>query len=712
MNHYYNKIENGPGAGLVGYFARVINRTTQNTVALSSDENGTPIVTVSGVENMAKTDSLGNISFYVEPGTYHLDIYAPNTTSFLYRVSDVAMNSTKGDPGPQGEQGLAGEGLEEVMAPGGASLVGYTPPTVPATIARPTAARLADSIRAHDHGAYGDGSPNPVSQRFATLTAARAAMPGVTINALTDRFDGLALQAAINRAKTYYLPGSGGGYLTRAKVRLREGRYTVSNTVQLPNSVEIEGAGSGATIIDGQTYTVAGPMLTNAETGSVDMRLSGLSVHGGTHNVKIDSGSGGQVNSLRFHDVHMRLASDKAFEVNRLLQLADFENCVFGQSVYGLHAPAWTTNAVNLRNCSFEELSWNNITLRSAESVNIYGGRFEAGGNNGRAAFTGSISGTTLTVSSVFAGTIRAFGALIEDGAGAAIVPGTSIDQQLTGTTGGVGTYKVNISQTVASRAMFDVAATIDLARATPADLGCQVTLQGVYIENTHQLLIRDQNSRNGVTIADGCHFTQALDNLGNPAPYYMYSDGIIAIGSIDISEQPVLLPTNALITGQASNKLRGNSNVYSSRRLGGAAFRSRRVAQVGSGAIPAVRFVRPSARATGVDFTQSNFVLRVNVNGYDGTTGAVIKGSITFRGSVDAGTGVLGLTSTADTFTGSAAAATFAIDLASGATSTDATLRIVPTNLNGSTATNIWWSLTEEGSATLPEEVLTVTCL
>lgn len=108
MHHFFEAITNTAGDSLIGYFGRVINRTTQNTVTLSSDENGTPIVVTSGVENMAKTDDYGNLGLYVEPGTYHLDIYAPNTTTFLFRVPDVAMNSSKGDKGDAGDTGDVG----------------------------------------------------------------------------------------------------------------------------------------------------------------------------------------------------------------------------------------------------------------------------------------------------------------------------------------------------------------------------------------------------------------------------------------------------------------------------------------------------------------------------------------------------------------------------------------------------------------------------
>jgi hypothetical protein len=59
-------------------------------------------------------------------------------------------------------------------------------------------------------------------------------------------------------------------------------------------------------------------------------------------------------------------------------------------------------------------------------------------------SFTGSISGTTLTVTAVASGTIITGQVLTENSASS----GTTITSQLTGTTGGVGTYTVSISQT------------------------------------------------------------------------------------------------------------------------------------------------------------------------------------------------------------------------------------------------------------------------
>jgi len=64
-------------------------------------------------------------------------------------------------------------------------------------------------------------------------------------------------------------------------------------------------------------------------------------------------------------------------------------------------------------------------------------------------AFTGSITGNTLTVTEMSIGTITVGATLF----GTGIAPGTTIAAAGTGT-GGVGTYTVNQSQTVASETM------------------------------------------------------------------------------------------------------------------------------------------------------------------------------------------------------------------------------------------------------------------
>jgi hypothetical protein len=63
------------------------------------------------------------------------------------------------------------------------------------------------------------------------------------------------------------------------------------------------------------------------------------------------------------------------------------------------------------------------------------------------AVFTGSIATTVLTVTAITSGTI-VIGTTLS---GTGVSGSTTITGQLTGTTGGVGTYSVSVSQTVSS---------------------------------------------------------------------------------------------------------------------------------------------------------------------------------------------------------------------------------------------------------------------
>lgn len=95
------------------------------------------------------------------------------------------------------------------------------------------------------------------------------------------------------------------------------------------------------------------------------------------------------------------------------------------------------TGSVNLSGAT----SFTNAAQIIADTLSIEGPQ--------SASFTGAIAGTTLTASSV-TGTIMAGGFVH----GTGVAAGTYIMAQLTGTTGGAGTYQVSDSQTVASVAM------------------------------------------------------------------------------------------------------------------------------------------------------------------------------------------------------------------------------------------------------------------
>lgn len=73
----------------------------------------------------------------------------------------------------------------------------------------------------------------------------------------------------------------------------------------------------------------------------------------------------------------------------------------------------------------------------------------------GGATFTGDISTTVLNVSSITPGTTMRVGhGVFGTAAGNVVAPGTVILGQISGTAGGVGTYRVSISQTVTSQSM------------------------------------------------------------------------------------------------------------------------------------------------------------------------------------------------------------------------------------------------------------------
>jgi hypothetical protein len=88
--------------------------------------------------------------------------------------------------------------------------------------------------------------------------------------------------------------------------------------------------------------------------------------------------------------------------------------------------------------------NWNEVSTPTLFSFNLT--------NSTSAAFTGSISGTTLTVSAISQGTIVP-GQGMSQVSGPEVTDGTTIVAYLTGT-GGTGTYQVSIPQTVASTSL------------------------------------------------------------------------------------------------------------------------------------------------------------------------------------------------------------------------------------------------------------------
>lgn len=105
-------------------------------------------------------------------------------------------------------------------------------------------------------------------------------------------------------------------------------------------------------------------------------------------------------------------------------------------------------------------------------------------GNVGKAfaTFTGSVTGTTLTVTGTPAGTIAIGAALVNTGA-TGIADGTLILAQISGSPGGAGTYTVNNSQSVSSEAMTATGYTLDTGAGCDMDSVQATNMSGPVVE-------------------------------------------------------------------------------------------------------------------------------------------------------------------------------------------------------------------------------------
>lgn len=124
-------------------------------------------------------------------------------------------------------------------------------------------------------------------------------------------------------------------------------------------------------------------------------------------------------------------------------------------------------------------------------------------------SFTGSISGSILTVSAVSAGTLVA-GAVLTGGTG--LVTGTTVISQISGTVGGVGTYALNISeQTVASAALTGTYGLLTVSAVASGSLGVGDVLSGSGI--TSGTYISQLGTGSGLT---GTYYVSPSQTVGS----------------------------------------------------------------------------------------------------------------------------------------------------------------------------------------------------
>jgi hypothetical protein len=143
------------------------------------------------------------------------------------------------------------------------------------------------------------------------------------------------------------------------------------------------------------------------------------------------------------------------------------------------------------------------------------------------AQFTGSISGTTLTVSGAVTGSILVGGTL----SGTGVTAGTTIASQLTGT-GGAGTYTVSATQTVASTPMTTTAGSD--ATFTTYQSGV-IACRGAYLNalNLAGGNTQDATVQAAAGIRDTCYSTLGGNYIGSRCTYLTPANIPTATGTL-----------------------------------------------------------------------------------------------------------------------------------------------------------------------------------
>lgn len=129
--------------------------------------------------------------------------------------------------------------------------------------------------------------------------------------------------------------------------------------------------------------------------------------------------------------------------------------------------------------------------------------------------FSGSIAGNVLTIASITAGTMVA-GAVLTGGTG--IASNTTVVTQLTGTTGGVGTYAVNIGeQTVNTAALTGTYGILTVASVSTGTLGVGDVLSGT----------------GGGGVTAGTYVSQLGTGTGGAGTYYVSPGQTVSVGTV-----------------------------------------------------------------------------------------------------------------------------------------------------------------------------------
>jgi hypothetical protein len=184
-------------------------------------------------------------------------------------------------------------------------------------------------------------------------------------------------------------------------------------------------------------------------------------------------------------------------------------------------------------------VSVTSVTLASAASWASY------------ASFTATCSSTTLNVSAITAGTTIFAGQTIKSGA----ATGTVINYQISGTTGGVGTYNVSISQTISGATAMTSSSPLSYYYGTDDTAAINAANGGVGTIIAGEGYSGDQGSTGvELTFAGGAIYMLSgnvvIGNVGVTAGQWRASGGVSAALIFGISSTGV----NCITFGQANS--------------------------------------------------------------------------------------------------------------------------------------------------------------
>ena len=229
---------------------------------------------------------------------------------------------------------------------------------------------------------------------------------------------------------------------------------------------------------------------------------------------------------------------------------------VVGSYVYVLTATLTPTMVGQLNtNTGRVSITDNGVNVYIVDGVNRYTWRISTPSS---AYFVGFVSGTTLTVTQVKNGTIAASQSLL----GVGVTAETIITGQLTGTTGGVGTYSINLSQTETSEVLNSVAvgATITgsisgttlTATAVTGTLYVGQTVQGVGVASNTVI----------VALGQGTVLSETIATAGTG---YAVNDTVTVLGGVYGTSPATYTVTSIGASGAVTGLTRTNSGSYTS---------------------------------------------------------------------------------------------------------------------------------------------------